>query len=155
MKKIFKVLEVINVWFMVLGALLTIYNSAFGTFVFLYSCIIGFVSSIKHRNKEGIIINSAFGIMNVYFSVLTTISFLKWGEYMNIYLIWYDKEVMRAYKDINQAIDYVLEDFFLWEKYRRHTYTEEEKEEVSKVARDLLTIGETWREYYIETIELY
>lgn len=74
---------------------------------------------------------------------------------MNIYLIWYDQEVMRAYKDINQAIDYVLEDFFLWEKYRRHTYTEEEKEEVSKVARDLLTIGETWREYYIETIELY
>lgn len=74
---------------------------------------------------------------------------------MNIYLVWYDEEVMRAYKDIDKAIDYVLEDFFLWEKYRRHTYTEEEKEEVSKVARDLFTIGNTWKEYYIETIELY
>ena len=74
---------------------------------------------------------------------------------MNIYLIWYDQEVMRAYKDIDKAIDYVLEDYFLWEKYRRHTYTEEEKTGVSNVARDLLSVGETWREYYIETIELF
>lgn len=74
MKKFYNVLLTINVWFLVLGAILTVINCPVGSFVFLYTCIIGMIDSVKSKVFNGIIINGTLGAMNTYYSVLTIIS---------------------------------------------------------------------------------
>lgn len=75
MKKIYNFLLIINVWFLVLGAILTALNSPIGSFVFLYTCVIGMIDSVKfNKNFNGIIINGTLGAMNLYYSILTITS---------------------------------------------------------------------------------
>lgn len=75
MKKIYNFLLIVNVWFLVLGAILTILNSPVGSFVFLYTCVIGMIDSVKfNKNFNGIIINGTLGAMNLYYSILTIAS---------------------------------------------------------------------------------
>lgn len=75
MKKIYNFLLIINVWFLVIGAILTVANSPIGSFVFLYTCIIGMIDAIKTKSFNGIVINGTLGAMNTYYSILTIISF--------------------------------------------------------------------------------
>ena len=66
MLKIYDFLLTINVWFLVLGAILTVLNISAGSFVFLYTCVIGMIDSVKfHKNFNGIIINGTLGAMNL------------------------------------------------------------------------------------------
>ena len=72
MKKFYNFLLTVNVWFLVLGAILTVCKSSIGSFVFLYTCIIGMIDSVKfNKNFNGIIINGTLGAMNLYYSILT------------------------------------------------------------------------------------
>lgn len=72
MKKFYNFLLTINVWFLVLGAILTVMNCSAGSFIFLYTCIIGMIDSVKfNKNFNGIIINGTLGAMNFYYCVTT------------------------------------------------------------------------------------
>ena len=71
MKKVYNFLLTINVWFLVLGAVLTVTNSVFGSFVFLYTCVIGMIDAVKTNNFNGKIINGTLGGMNLYYCILT------------------------------------------------------------------------------------
>lgn len=70
-EKIYNVVMELNCYFCVLAAILTVTNSSFGSFVFVYTSVVGLVDSIKNRVRSGIIINSTFLAMNTYFSFLT------------------------------------------------------------------------------------
>lgn len=74
MKKFYDVLVTINVWFLVLGAILTVVNSPVGSFVFLYTCVIGMIDAVKTNSFNGKVVNGALGAMNLYYSILTIIS---------------------------------------------------------------------------------
>lgn len=74
MKKIYNFLLTINVWFLVLGAILTVVNSPLGSFVFLYTCIIGMIDAVKTNNFNGKVVNGALGGMNIYYCVVTIMS---------------------------------------------------------------------------------
>ena len=70
-EKIYSVVMELNCYFCVLAAILTVTNSSFGSFVFVYTSTVGLVDSIKNKVRSGIIINSTFLAMNTYFSILT------------------------------------------------------------------------------------
>lgn len=76
MKKVYNFLLSINVWLLVLGAILTVLNCPVGSFVFLETCIIGFIDSYKNNSFNGKVINGALGAMNLYYSAVTIISLL-------------------------------------------------------------------------------
>ena len=71
MKKFYDVLVTINVWFLVLGAILTVVNSPAGSFVFLYTCVIGMIDAVKTNSFNGKVVNGALGAMNLYYSIVT------------------------------------------------------------------------------------
>lgn len=72
MKKVYDFLLTINVWCLVLGAILTVVNSPVGSFVFLYTCVIGMLDAVKfHKNFNGMIINGTLGAMNLYYCICT------------------------------------------------------------------------------------
>lgn len=74
MKKVYNFLLTINVWFLVLGAVLTVTNSAFGSFVFLYTCVIGMIDAVKTSNFNGKIVNGTLGGMNLYYCIVTIVN---------------------------------------------------------------------------------
>lgn len=74
MKKVYDFLLTVNVWFLVLGAVLTVLNCPLGSFVFLETCIISFIDSCKSNSFNGKIINGTLGAMNLYYSAVTIIS---------------------------------------------------------------------------------
>lgn len=76
MKKVYDFLLSINVWLLVLGAILTVLNCPVGSFVFLETCIIGFIDSCNSKSFNGKIINGTLGAMNLYYSAVTIISLL-------------------------------------------------------------------------------
>ncbi len=59
----------INAWVLILGACLTVAGSPIGSFVFLYTCIIGLIDGIKEKNFNAILINGALGGMNTYYVI--------------------------------------------------------------------------------------
>lgn len=72
MKKFYNFLLTVNVWFLILGAILTVVNCPVGSFVFLYTCVIGMIDSVKfNKNFNGIIINGTLGAMNLYYCIGT------------------------------------------------------------------------------------
>jgi len=73
MTKVYNFLLTINVWFLVLGALLTVTNIPAGSFVFLYTCIIGMIDAVKSKSFNGKIINGTLGAMNLYYCIMTII----------------------------------------------------------------------------------
>lgn len=73
MKKIYNVLLTINVWFLVLGAVLTVTNCPAGSFVFLYTCVIGMIDAVKSNSFNGKIVNGTLGGMNLYYCIMTII----------------------------------------------------------------------------------
>lgn len=74
MKKLYNTLVDWNVWFLVLGAILTVLNSPVGSFVFLYTCVIGMIDAIKGNFFNGKIINGTLGAMNLYYSIVTIVN---------------------------------------------------------------------------------
>lgn len=76
MKKVYDFLFSINVWLLVLGAILTVLNCPVGSFVFLETCVIGFIDSCKNSSFNGKIINGTLGAMNLYYSAVTIVSLL-------------------------------------------------------------------------------
>lgn len=74
MKKVYDFLLAINVWLLVLGAILTVLNCPVGSFVFLETCIVGFIDSCKNSSFNGKIINGTLGAMNLYYSIVTIVS---------------------------------------------------------------------------------
>lgn len=73
MKKLYKFLLTINVWFLVLGAILTVTKNPCGSFVFLYTCVIGMIDAVKTKNFNSILVNGSLGAMNIYYCYLTII----------------------------------------------------------------------------------
>lgn len=71
MKKIFNFLQNCNCFLLVLAAILTVINSPFGSFLFIYTSIIGLIPAAKEKQWNGVIINSTFLAMNIYFSCVT------------------------------------------------------------------------------------
>lgn len=76
MKKVYNFLLAINVWLLVLGAILTVLNCPVGSFVFLETCIVGFIDAYTNKSFNGKIINGTLGAMNLYYSAVTIISLL-------------------------------------------------------------------------------
>ena len=76
MKKVYEFLLTINVWLLVLGAILTVLNCPVGSFVFLETCIVGFIDAYINKSFNGKIINGTLGAMNLYYSAVTIISLL-------------------------------------------------------------------------------
>lgn len=76
MKKVYELLLSINVWLLVLGAILTVLNCPVGSFVFFETCVIGFIDSCKNGSSNGKIINGTLGAMNLYYSAVTIMSLL-------------------------------------------------------------------------------
>lgn len=76
MKKAYNFLLSINVWLLVLGAILTVLNCPVGSFVFLETCIVGFIDAYTNKSFNGKIINGTLGAMNLYYSAVTIISLL-------------------------------------------------------------------------------
>ena len=74
MKKVYDFLLAVNIWFLCLGAILTVINCPIGSFVFLYTCIIGMIdSTVFNKNFNGIVVNGALGAMNLYYCICTVI----------------------------------------------------------------------------------
>ena len=74
MKKFYNFLLTVNVWFLVLGVILTVANCPAGSFVFLYTCVIGMIDSVKfNKNFNGIVINGTLCAMILYYCVGTII----------------------------------------------------------------------------------
>ena len=59
----------INAWVLILGACLTVAGSPIGSFVFLYTCVIGLIDGIKEKSFNAILINGALGGMNTYYVI--------------------------------------------------------------------------------------
>lgn len=76
MKKVYNFLLSINVWLLALGAILTVLNCPVGSFVFLETCIVGFIDAYTNKSFNGKIINGTLGAMNLYYSAVTIISLL-------------------------------------------------------------------------------
>ena len=72
--KVYEFLLTVNVWFLVLGAVLTVTNSPIGSFVFLYTCVIGMADAVKTKSFNGKVINGTLGGMNLYYCICTIIS---------------------------------------------------------------------------------
>lgn len=68
-QKIIKTIEIINLLMFLLAIVLVLTQNAWGTPVFLTASCLGFVMSIKHRNIQGTILNSAFIFMNSFLLV--------------------------------------------------------------------------------------
>jgi hypothetical protein len=64
----------INAWVLILGACLTVAGSPIGSFVFLYTCVIGLIDGIKEKNFNAILINGALGGMNTYYVIVFILS---------------------------------------------------------------------------------
>lgn len=78
MKKIYNFFLTVNIWFLVLGAILTVLNSPIGSFVFLWTCIIGMIdSTVFNKNFNGIVVNGSLGAMNLYYSICTIYNLIK------------------------------------------------------------------------------
>ena len=73
-EKIYNLIVEMNCYWCVLAAILTVVNSLFGSFVFVYTSVVGLIDSMKNKVKSGIIINSTFLAMNTYFSILTLVN---------------------------------------------------------------------------------
>lgn len=74
MKKVYDFLLKINVWLLVLGAVLTVTNCPLGSFVFLETCVIGSIDAWQNNSFNGKIINGALGAMNLYYSIVTIVN---------------------------------------------------------------------------------
>ena len=62
-------LVMINSWVLVVAACFCATGSIIGSFLFLYTCVIGLIDGIKHKNFDGVLINGALGGMNTYFVI--------------------------------------------------------------------------------------
>lgn len=69
--KIYNFIQNINCFFLVLAAIFTVTKSPFGSPLFVYTSTVGLIDAIKTKSWQGIIINSTFLAMNVYFTFLT------------------------------------------------------------------------------------
>lgn len=72
--KVYEFFLTVNVWFLVLGAVLTVTNSPIGSFVFLYTCVIGMIDAVKTKSFNGKIVNGTLGGMNLYYCICTIVS---------------------------------------------------------------------------------
>lgn len=59
----------INAWILIVAACFTVANSPIGSFLFLYTCVVGLVDGIKNKNFNSILINGALGGMNTYYVI--------------------------------------------------------------------------------------
>ena len=59
----------INAWVLILGACFTVAGSPIGSFIFLYTCVIGLIDGIREKNFNAILINGALGGMNTYYVI--------------------------------------------------------------------------------------
>lgn len=75
-EKFYNLVQNLNCFFLVLAAILTVSDNCFGSFLFVYTSVVGLIDSIKNKNWQCIIINSTFTAMNFYFSILTVCEWL-------------------------------------------------------------------------------
>lgn len=69
--KIYNFIQNINCFFLVLAAIFTVTKNPFGSPLFIYASTVGLIDAIKTKSWQGMIINSTFLAMNVYFTILT------------------------------------------------------------------------------------
>lgn len=60
-------LVMINSWVLVVAACFCATGSIIGSFLFLYTCVIGLIDGIRNKNFDGILINGTLGGMNMFF----------------------------------------------------------------------------------------
>ena len=65
----FEKLVMINSWVLVVAACFCVTGSSVGSFVFLYTCIIGLIDGIRNKNFDSILINGTLGGMNTFFVI--------------------------------------------------------------------------------------
>lgn len=68
--KIYNFIQNINCFFLVLAAIFTVTESSLGSSLFVYTSTVGLIDAIKTKSWQGMIINSTFLAMNVYFTIL-------------------------------------------------------------------------------------
>ena len=68
-EKIYNTIISVNTIVLVLAAIFTVVGSPAGSFLFVYTSSIGFIDSMKNKNVHGIIINSTFLAMNLFFVI--------------------------------------------------------------------------------------
>ena len=66
-EKIYNTIISVNTIVLVLAAIFTVVGSPAGSFLFVYTSSIGFIDSMKNKNVHGVIINSTFLAMNLFF----------------------------------------------------------------------------------------
>ena len=69
--KIYNFIQNINCFLLVLAAIFTVTKSSLGSLLFVYTSTVGLMDAIKTKSWQGMIINSTFLAMNVYFTILT------------------------------------------------------------------------------------
>ena len=68
-EKIYNIIISVNTIILVLAAIFTVVGSPAGSFLFVYTSSIGFIDSMKNKNVHGVIINSTFLAMNLFFVI--------------------------------------------------------------------------------------
>lgn len=68
-EKIYNTIISVNTIVLVLAAIFTVVGSPVGSFLFVYTSSIGFIDSMKNKNVHGVIINSTFLAMNLFFVI--------------------------------------------------------------------------------------
>lgn len=67
-------LVAINAWVLIVAACFTVAGSPIGSFLFLYTCIVGLVDGIVNKSFNSILINGALGGMNTYYVIVFILS---------------------------------------------------------------------------------
>lgn len=67
--KIYNTIISVNTIILVLAAIFTVVGSPAGSFLFVYTSIVGFIDSMKNKNAHGLVINGTFLVMNLYFVI--------------------------------------------------------------------------------------